>query len=81
LNGGLGSDELYGGSGQDQFNADAGDKVFGGQGDDVAIIDAAFSDVSITTVGTKTVITFTDGSTVSIKGVEHIDFDDQTIDL
>ncbi|WP_151720703.1 calcium-binding protein [Gemmobacter serpentinus] len=77
LNGGAGNDVLYGGAGKDLFIAGAGDTIYGGAGVDTVRIDADFDDVSIQTTGAKTVITFGDGTFVTITGVEKLDFKDE----
>ena len=76
LNGGAGKDILDGGAGKDLFIAGAGDTIYGGAGLDTVKIDADFDDVTIKTAGAKTVITFGDGTFVTISGVEKLDFND-----
>jgi Ca2+-binding RTX toxin-like protein len=85
LFGGAGSDTLVGGSGSDVINAGdsddsvyggAGDTIIGGLGDDTLTIDDHLaSDVSATVAKSGvTTVSFSDGSSLSYSGVEHIKF-------
>ena len=77
LIGGEGADSLNGGKGADLFFADSGDTVRGGQGEDTAILKGSSDDATIETDPSGfTIVTFADGSTVTLKGVENIEFED-----
>lgn len=81
LNGGAGADVMSGGEGRDLFIAGGGDTISGGAGVDTVRINADFDDVTIKTTGAKTVITFSDGSFVTVSGVERLDFNGNDDDM
>ncbi|MEY8881334.1 calcium-binding protein [Donghicola sp. XS_ASV15] len=74
LSGGEGADKMFGGVGNDVFYGGAGDTIMGGAGEDTAYFSGSL-DSSEELTGGKTLITFTDGSTVIVKGVENFEFD------
>jgi Ca2+-binding RTX toxin-like protein len=84
LDGGAGSDTILGGAGGDTFlimqDGGSANTVMGGAGDDTARILAARSDVDVDRMGGVTTVTFSDMTTVSISGVEHLQFTDRDDD-
>ncbi len=72
--GGDGSDKMFGGAGNDVIFGGAGDTIMGGAGDDTAIFTGSLDSLEELSGG-KTLITFTDGSTVIVKGIENFEFD------
>ncbi|MGV3549177.1 cadherin-like domain-containing protein, partial [Rhizobium sp.] len=79
LDGGKGNDKLIGGKGNDRLIATAGnDTVDGGAGIDTVVVKGAFADAVITKTASGYTIVL-DGQTTKIKGVEFVQFDDQTV--
>lgn len=74
LIGGEGGDKMFGGVGNDVFYGGAGDTIMGGAGEDTVYFSGSL-DSSEEITGGKTLITFTDGSTVTVKGIENFEFD------
>lgn len=84
---GTGGDTLMGGGGHDIFNVSivaggGNDTIIGGGGHDQAVFNADYpGNADISTNHGVTTLTFGDGQTMTIKGVEELVFTDQTVKL
>ena len=72
---------MSGGDGSDFFSiagfGSGHDTISGGAGDDsVFFQDRSFTDAHVSTMGATTLVTFDDGYSASLSGVEHLRFKD-----
>ena len=80
LEGGDGDDKLFGGKGDDLLiGGDGDDTLFGGKGDDTMFLEGLRADYEIVRGGDG-VYTITGEGTDTVRGVEHFDFADGTLD-